>query len=240
MPKRFAFVLVPALVVGVAVTAAVAQEQPSAAATVSSLGEAVIRRPPDRVIITFATEARGPSPQEAQARGAAAMKAVEEALEGLKLPGSQVMTTGLYLSEDYDFVNNQRVRRGYVDRHSVIVRLDEVNRAGEVMTVATAAGATSIGGVRFDRRDREALEEEALKLAVGVARARADALAAGAGRTVDRILKITEERAAIAVSGSDAVMRYAAQESVMVGGAVPVASGEIEIRMRVLLTATLR
>ena len=73
-----------------------------------------------------------------------------------------------------------------------------------------------------------------------VARARADALAAGAGRTVDRILKIAEERAAIAASGSDASMRYAAQESVMVGGAVPVASGEIEIRMRALLTATVK
>ena len=240
MLKRFVSVCASALVVVVAVPAASAQEPPPAAATVSSLGEAVIRRPPDRVIITFATEARGQSPQEAQARGAAAMKSVQDALEGLKLPGSPVMTTGLYLSDDYDFVNNQRVRRGYIDRHSVVVRLDEVSRAGEVMTVATAAGATSIGGVRFDRRDREALEEEALKLAVGVARARADALAAGAGRTVDRILKIAEERAAVAAAGPDASVRYASQEAATVGGGVPVASGEIEIRMRVLLTASIK
>jgi uncharacterized protein YggE len=218
-----------------------AQELSTSPATVTSLGEAVISRPPDRVIIMFATEARGQSPQEAQARGASAMTAVQRALETLKLPGGHVMTSGLHLSEDYDFSNNQRVRRGYIDRHNVVVRFDDVGRAGEVITVATGAGATSIGGVGFDRRDREALEEEALKAAVGVARARAHALAAGAGLTVDRIVTITEERAAMSAAGSNAGIRYATRDAVMVeGGSVPVASGEIEIRMRVLLTATLK
>lgn len=230
-----------ALLVMMGITAAAAQEPSALSATVTSIGEAVVRRPPDRAIITLATEVRGQTPQEAQSRGASAMKSVQDALEALKLPGGQVMSSGMYLTEDWDMVNNQRVRRGYIDRHSVVVRLDDVSRAGEVMTVATGAGATSIGGVRFDRRDREDLEEQALKIAVGVARARADALAAGAGRTLDRIVRITEERAAMAGAGADASMRYAAMESATVGGAgVPVASGEIEIRMRVLLTATLK
>jgi len=229
------------VVTGLTGATSAAQELSTSPATVTSLGEAVIRRPPDRVVITFATEARGQSPREAQALGAAAMTAVQSALETLKLPGGQVMTSGLHLSGDYDFSNNQRVRRGYIDRHSVVVRFDDVSRAGEVITVATGAGATSIGGVRFDRRDREALEEEALKAAVVVARARAHALAAGAGLTVDRIVTITEERAAMSAAGPNAGIRYATQESVMVeGGSVPVASGEIEIRMRVLLTATLK
>lgn len=81
------------------------------------MGEAVVRRPPDRAIITLATEARGQTPQEAQSRGVAAMKSVQDALEALKLPGGQVMSSGMYLTEDWDMVNNQRVRRGYIDRH---------------------------------------------------------------------------------------------------------------------------
>jgi len=138
------------VVTGLTGATSAAQEVSTSPATVTSLGEAVIRRPPDRVVITFATEARGQSPQEA-------------------------------------------------------------------------------------------LEEEALRIAVGVARARASALAAGAGLTVDRIVTITEERAAMSAAGPNAGIRYATQESVMVGGgSVPVASGEIEIRMRVLLTATLK
>ena len=239
MPKGFAFGCASALAVVVAVSAASAQEPPAAAATVSSMGEAVIRRPPDRVIISFSTVARGQSPQEAQARGTAAMKAVQDAIEALKLPGGQVMTTGLYVSENWETVNNARVRQGYMDSHSIVVRFDDVSRAGEVMTVATTAGATSVGGVRFDRRDREALEEEALKSAVGIARARAEALAAVAGKSLDRIIRIAEER--VAFAGPEPYGRGAqVQEAVMVGGAVPVASGEIEIRMRVVLTATIK
>jgi uncharacterized protein len=239
MPKRCSIAI--ALLVVAGVTAAAAQDPAAAPPTVTSFGEAVIRRPPDRAIITFSTNARGQTPQEAQAKGAVAMKSLQAAVEGLSLPGGQFMTTGLYVSENWEMVNNARVREGYLANHTIVVRFDDVGRAGEVMTVATSAGATGVGGVRFDRRDREALEEEALKAAVAVARARADALAAGAGRTVDRILRITEERAAMAAAGPDASVRYAAMESVTVGGgAVPVASGEIEIRMRVLLTATLK
>jgi uncharacterized protein len=236
MSSRFALAFVLVLA---AASAVVAQEQVGTQATVSSMGEAVIRRPPDRVTITFSTNARGQSPQEAQAKGSAAMKALQEAVEALKLPGGQVMTTGLYVGENYENVGNQRVRQGYVANHSILVRFDDVSRAGEVMTVATAAGATSVGGVRFDRRDRAALEEEALKAAVGVARARAEALAAGAGRSLDRILRIAEER--VAFGGPEPYYRgVQMQESVAVGGSVPVASGEIEIRMRVVLTATIK
>jgi len=62
------------------------------------------------------------------------------------------------------------------------------------------------------------------------------ALAAGAGRTVDRILRITEERAARLGGGTSAPVEVVLVENV----AVPVASGEIEIRMSVVLTATLK
>jgi hypothetical protein len=235
----------PIVALIVAVSANVAAQGPSPnqalpQATVSSMGEAVIRRAPDRAFIVLTTESKGQTPQEAQAKGVAAMTAVQKALDGLKLQGGQVMTTGMNLSADYEFSNNQRVMRGYVDRHTIMVRLDDVARAGEVMTVATASGATNVSGVRFDRSDREALEEEALKLAVGVARARAEALAAGAGKTIDRIVRIAEERVAFDGGGPQPQYRAAMQESAAVGGAVPIASGEIEIRMRAVLTATIR
>ena len=90
--------------------------------------------------------------------------------------------------------------------------------------------------MQFDRSDREELEEQALKIAVGVARARADALAAGAGRTVDRILRITEERAARVDASALGPVDVVLVDNI----AVQVAAGEIEIRMRVLLTATLK
>jgi hypothetical protein len=167
------------------------------------------------------------------------MKAIQAAIDSLKLVGGQATTTGLMLSPNWVFVNNQRTQQGYVGRHTITVRFDEPGRAGEVVAAAIGAGATDMSGIRFDRRDRRTLEQEALKLAVQDARARADALAAGAGRVVDRIVRIAEEGAASS-AGSPATFRAGAiAEAVTVTGA-PIAQGDVEIRARIVLTATVK
>ena len=94
---------------------------------------------------------------------------------------------------EWDFVNGKRVGRGYVARNTVEVRVDSVDRVGEYLEIAVASGATSLGGVRFDLKDRAKLEREALRLAVADARAKAEAAAAGAGRSIERIVRIDEQ-----------------------------------------------
>jgi hypothetical protein len=169
------------------------------------------------------------------------MKAVQAAIDGLKLVGGQVTTTGLMLSPNWVFANNQRTQKGYVGRHTITITFDEPGRAGEVVAAAIGAGANDVSGIHFDRRDRRALEQEALKLAVQDARARADALAAGAGRVVDRIVRIAEEGAAVGAGiGAPAMFRAGAMaESVTVTGA-PIAQSDVEVRARVVMTVTVK
>ena len=71
--------------------------------------------------------------------------------------------------------------------------MDAIDRVGELLEIAGTSGATTLGGIRFDLKDRSKLEREALRLAVADARGKADAVAAGAGRTIDRILRIEEQ-----------------------------------------------
>jgi hypothetical protein len=233
--------LLPVLILALAaVVPASAQDAAPGPATVVTLGEGVVRRPADRAIITLSSETRAETAADTQNRGNRQMKAIQAAVERLRLAGGQVSTTGLMLSPDWAYANNQRTQRGYVGRHTITIQFDDVGRAGEVVAAAIGAGANDVSGVRFDRRDRRALEQEALKLAVQDARARADALAAGAGRVVDRIVRIAEEGAANAGPGAAPTFRAAAMaESVEVTGA-PIAQGEVEIRARVVLTATVK
>ena len=84
--------------------------------------------------------------------------------------------------------------REFVARNSIEVRVDEIARVGELLDAAVQGGATSIGGVRFDIQERDKVEREALRLAVVDARSRAEAAVAGAGRTIDRIIKIEDSR----------------------------------------------
>ena len=99
---------------------------------------------------------------------------------------------------------------------------------------AGSGGATSIGGIRFDVRNREVVERDALRQAVADARGRADAAAAGAGRTIDRVIRIQEE-------GMPEVPRPMMRMAVADQAApTPITPSSVEIRARVTLTAVLK
>jgi uncharacterized protein len=231
--------LLPVLVLLSAAAPSLAQDTALGPATVVTIGEGIVRVPADRAFVTLASETRAATAAETQNSGNAQMKAVQAAITGLKLAGAEVTTTGLMLSPDWVYANNQRTQRGYVGRHTITIRFDDVGRAGEVVAAAIGAGANDVSGLRFDRRDRRTLEQDALKQAVQDARARADALAAGAGRAVDRIVRIAEEQAANLAPGASPVFRSAVNESLAVTAA-PIAQGDIEIRARVVLTVTVK
>jgi uncharacterized protein YggE len=132
-------------------------------------------------------------------------------------------------------VNNRRVSRGYVARNTVDVRVDDITRVGEVLEIAVGSGATSVGGIRFDLKDRAKLERDALRLAVADARAKAEAAAAGAGQTVVRIVRIEEQGVV-----SRPPMPFMAREAVALQSAdapPPISAGQMELRAQVTLTA---
>jgi uncharacterized protein YggE len=74
-------------------------------------------------------------------------------------------------------------------------------------------------------------------MAVQDARARAEAAAAGAGRTLDAIQRIEEE--GVVSSPPMPLMRMAMKEAAQAAD-TPVAPGEMEFSARVTLTATLK
>src|SRR5690349_4645185 len=155
-------------------------------------GEGTAQAAPDRAWISVSGESRAPSPREAQRRTAELMRPVLDSLRMARVPDEAVRTTGYDLQQEFDFTNGKRVSRGYVARNSIEVRVDDVGRVGELLEVVVAQGATSVSGLRFDVKDEGKLEREAVRRAVTNARLKAEAAAAGAGRAVDRLVRIDE------------------------------------------------
>src|SRR5688572_10722523 len=213
---------------------AVAQQLPSTAVVVTS-GEGVVQAVPDRAWITVTAESRASNPREAQRRNAEAMLPVQQKLQAAGIAANAIRTLGYDLQQEWDFVNNRRVSRGYVARNRIEVRVDALERAAEVLDIAVGAGATALGGIRFERKDRAALEREALKLAVQDARARADAAAAGAGRSVERIVRVEEQGIAVRPP-----IPFAAVREAQAADAPPISAGQIEVRAQVTLTAEVK
>ena len=237
--SRLAFAVfgVSLVVLPVRADAQSAQEPP----VIVAQGDATIRQAPDIAWVQIGVEARGAKPEEARQRGADAMTAVLTALKQ-RLPESALKTSTFSVQPEMEYVGGSSRVKDYVARNQVEARVDDLERLSNVMDAGVASGATSISGMRFDIKARAKLERDVLKLAVQDATERAQAIAAGAGRTVGPIVRIQEQR----VMGGPVVrsgMGLAGGAGGGRGGAMtetPLAVGEIEIRAIVVLTVAIK
>lgn len=202
-------------------------------------GEGVVKTAPDRVWVSIAAESRARNPRDAQRTNADAMTAVLGRLKGAGVPADAIRTSGYDLQPEFDYSDGRQTLRGYVARNAIEVRVDDIAKVGEILDVAVGSGATSVSGVRFDLKDRTGVEREALKRAVADARARGDAAASGAGVAIDRVLRIEEQRAVLPDPRPMMMMR---RESMVAdaSSAPPITPGELEVRVLVTMTASIR
>jgi uncharacterized protein len=198
-------------------------------------GDAVIRVAPDLAYVMLATESRAKSPRDAQRQNAEMMTAVQQKLLQGGVPKEAIRTTGYDVQPEFDYVNGRQVSRGYVARNNIDVRVDDLTRVGDILDLAVGSGATSVSSVRFDLRNRATIERDALKQAVANARARADAAAAGAGRVVDRVVRIEEARNPQIVQRAMAFAAAPAEAA-----STPISPTDVEVRAQVTLTAVLK
>jgi uncharacterized protein YggE len=226
-----------ALSLALALVAGVSFAQEQRPPVIVTVGTAILQRAPDVAFVSLGVEARARTPREAQQQIATAMNAVSRKLTELSIPDDARRTIGIRIEPDYEFTNGRRVPRGYVAHNSLEVRVDDIARAGELADAAVQAGATSIEGIRFDLKDRAAVEREAIRLAVADARRRADAAAAGAGVTIDRIIRIEEgERPQM----PRPVMMSMARVGADAAEKTTVDPGLIDVRAQVTLTASMK
>lgn len=200
-------------------------------------GEGLVQAAPDRAWITVGAESRASTAREAQRKNTELMTPVMDKLKAAGLAADAIRTTGYDVQYEWDYVNGKRIGKGFLARNSVELRIDAVDRLGEFLEIAGGAGATSLGGVRFDVKARARLEQDAMRMAVVDARGKAEAAAAGAGRTLDRIVRI-EERGAVSSPSPVPMLREFSAAAAQ--APPPVFEGQIEVRASVSLTATVK
>ena len=222
---------------------AAAQDAASSPRVIVTSGEGVVKRAPDRAWVTIAAESRARTPQEAQSQNSAAMAAVLEKIKGAGIPADAIQTTGYVLQPEFDYNNGKQSLRDYLARNQVQVRVDTLEKTGDVIAAAVGSGATSVSNVRFDLKDRDGAEREALRLAVQDARRRAEAAAAGTGSgtgsgvALGQVIRIEEHRSMDAGPRPMPSFAMARGEG---AATPPIEGGEIEIRSQVTLTIGIR
>lgn len=199
-------------------------------------GEGRVKTVPDRVWITIGTESRSKVSTDAQQRNAETMTAVQQKLTGFGIGKDAIRTTAIDLQPEFDYANGRQTPRGYVARNTIEVRVDDLAKIGNVVDAVVGSGAATLHGLRFDVKERASLEQTALQNAVKDGMAKAQAIATGAGRAIDRILRIEEQF--VGGGGPEPMVRQMTMAKVE--APTPVAAGEIEIRAQVRISVAIK
>ena len=189
LSRRFALLALPllaaALVAAAPASAQQADDSDQRSITVSGDGE--VFGDNDVAVFRFSATTRRRTAGAALRANSAAMRRITAAVRTLGVAERDVRT---------DVVSLGRVtikkRTRYVARNAIAVTIRDLDDAGRIVDAAVHAGATGVGGPEFGLADPSALYRDALALAFGDARAKAERLAREAGVTLGGVLRIQE------------------------------------------------
>ena len=115
--------------------------------------------------------------------------AIVAALKAMGVAEDAISTNGLGIYPNYNYDDGETIS-GYTAYNNIYVTVTDVNNTGAYIDAAFAVGANSLDYVEFSAADTEKAAAQALTLAVGSARDKAQVIADAAGVKLGGILEI--------------------------------------------------
>ncbi|MGV8930079.1 MAG: SIMPL domain-containing protein [Brevundimonas sp.] len=197
------------------------------ALNLSAYGE--VRTAPDMATISFGVVTEASTAAEAMSQNATRMNQVMAELRRAGIAERDVQTSGLNLSAQYDYVQNEPPRlRGYQATNQVTVIINDLTKVGTTADAVVSAGVNQINGISFGLKDPSAAENQARMIAVRNLRAKAALYANALGVELGGIRSLSEGGG---YSPRPPQPMYARAEMAMDSGSTPVAAGELTVRI---------
>ncbi len=201
--------------------------------TITATGEGRVAVAPDMATISVGVTTQQKTAAATLAENNKATAAVLERLKADGVAPRDLQTSGLSLSPLWDrqisqsSQNNPPKISGYVASNTIVVRLRDLAKLGEILDSTVGQGANQFNGLSFGLQDPKPSEDAARRAAVADAMARAHLYASAAGVRLGRILSISEP-------SSRAVPEMAMARMAASDG-VPIAEGELSISAQVTI-----
>lgn len=163
--------------------------------SVSGTGRVIIS--PDIADLRLGVTITAPTVKAARDGNATAMAAVIASLKKLGMADRDIQTSILSLSPVYDYSTHSSQPRltGYTLANSVAVTIRDLDKVGDAIDGALAAGATNLDGVSFRVENQVAAEKRAREAAMAEAKAKAETMASAAGVSIIGVASISESSA---------------------------------------------
>lgn len=210
----------------------------SSASGITVAGTARVEGVPDTLRLDIGVSIVGDSVDAALTKANSTSAALQKSLRDKGVAERDIASTQLSIQPQYDYDRSTSTITGYQVTQSVTAKVRDLDKAGQVIGAATAAGgdATVIDGISFDLEDNAALLSDARERAVTDAKAKAEEYARATGRGLGQVVRLVE-------STVDEPRPYVSElEAARADGAldVPLAPGTQTVSVEVQVTYSFR
>jgi len=227
--KKIILSVVLSLLVACAASAALLKEDEAICAT----GSGVVQVEPDTASVRLGVEVVKKTAQEAQADNALVMKKIISSITSLNIAKEKIQTSGFYIYPEVKYEQNMPPKTvGYRCSNQVAISVDDLTKVSRIIDAGVAAGANSVQGIQFFRKDDTESKKLALDKAVKEAAVKAQAIANAAGLKIKGVKSIIESGASFPIGLTD----FNGARGMSAGAAdTPVSPGLIEVRGNVTI-----
>jgi len=146
--------------------------------TLSVSGQGSAQGIPDQATIALGVTTHSRVAEDAQRQNNSISEGIRAALEEFGIDKRDIQTENYNFSPEYSYDESQRgAITGYTVNNTVLVRIHDIEKTGQIIDVALANGANNVHSLEFSIRDPRPFRQEALTAAVKDAREKADIIA---------------------------------------------------------------
>lgn len=146
----------------------------------------------DSANISAGVSATGSTTKEVQDKINSTINKVSEAIKALGIDSKDIQTSNYNVNPTYDYRDGSQKITGYSANTNLIIKVKNIEKAGQVIDAATTAGANNVNNLGFDTADKTAAENEARTKAVAAAKKKAEDAAKIAGFRLGNIVNYSE------------------------------------------------
>ncbi|WP_322907208.1 SIMPL domain-containing protein [Paenibacillus sp. SGZ-1009] len=201
--------------------------QPAATGVINVSGDGKLSVKPDIAYVSIGAQTTAATAAKAQASNAQKMNKLTALLKKWSIPQSDIQTVQFYVQPNYNYndKDGQKVT-GYTAYHTLQVKYRDLDKIGQLLDDAAAAGANNVGSVNFDVENPQTYEDQVIAKAMANAAAKAGSIAKAANRTLGELLSVSESGS---VMPPIVMQRSEAATSDMSAGGTSVQPGMIEL-----------
>lgn len=195
---------------------------------ISVSGEGIVEATPDRATISVGVVTRAKNPSEVQSANAKAASSVINSIVALGIERKNISTGNYNFNPVYRHMENGKtILEGYEASNSVTIIVDDLNLVGKVIDAALNHGANRVDSLNFGLRNKNAYQDEALRLAVLDAKRKAEIAAATLGKYIVSVRSVSINSNHVSAPRNYKLARSMAADEAVAEYETPIESGTL-------------